>query len=96
MILYLKKGECISVTFGRISFKNSYLFLSSSVDSFVKTLVDNNHKILKDFEKEIFDNVELLNIVNGRIIITEDKYKNDNIKDLKIDFPEEIKKLEKA
>ena len=30
------------------------------------------------------------------MLITEDKYKNDSIKDLKKDYPDEIKKLEEA
>ena len=56
--------EYISVTYGCIRFIVSYRFLSSSLDSLVKTLVDNSHKTLKDFEEEIVDNDELLNIVN--------------------------------
>ena len=56
--------EFISVRFGCIRFRDSYRFLSSSWDSLVKTLVDNSHKILKDFEEEIIDNDEILNIAN--------------------------------
>ena len=56
--------EYISVTYGCIRFSNSYRFLSSSLDSLVKTLVDNSHKTLKDFDKEIVDNDEILNNVN--------------------------------
>ena len=39
--------EYISVTYGCIKFIDSYLFLSSSLDSLVKTLVDNSYKTLK-------------------------------------------------
>ena len=51
------------MTFGYIRFIDSYRFLSSRLDSLVKTLVDNNHKTLKDLQ-EIVDNDEILNIVN--------------------------------
>ena len=68
--------EYISVTYGCIRFIDSYRFLSSSLDSLVKTLVYNSNKTLKDFE--------------------EDKYENDSIKDLKKDYPDEIKILEEA
>ena len=43
--------EYISVTYGCIRFIDSYRFLSNVLDSLVKTLVDNSHKTLKDFEK---------------------------------------------
>ena len=56
--------EYISVTYGSIRFIDSYRFLSSSLDSFVKTLVDKSHKTMKDFEEEIVDNDEILNVVN--------------------------------
>ena len=36
--------EYISVTYGCIRFIDSYRFLSSGLDSLVKTLVDNSHK----------------------------------------------------
>ena len=41
--------EYISVTYGCIRFIDSYRFLSSGLDSLVKTLVDNTHKTLEDF-----------------------------------------------
>ena len=89
--------EFISVTYGCIRFIDSYRFLSSSLDSLVKTLVDNSKKTLKDFEEEIVDNNEILNIVNEiRKLTTEDKYKNDSIKNLKKDYPDKIKELEEA
>ena len=50
----------VSVRYGCIRFTDSYRFFSSSLDSLVKTLVDSSHKTLKDFEKEIVDNVEIL------------------------------------
>ena len=43
--------EYISVTFGCIRFIVSHQFLSSSLDSLVRTLVDNNHKTLKNLKK---------------------------------------------
>ena len=52
---------------------------------------------MKDFEEEIVDNDEILNIVNEiKILIKEDKYKNASIKDLKKDFPDKIVELEET
>ena len=82
--------EYISVTYGCIRFKDSYRFLSSGLDSLVKTLVDNSNKTLKDLKEEIADNDYILNIV------TDIGEYNKTIKDLKKDYPEEIKKLEEA
>ena len=56
--------EYISVTYGCIRFIDSYRFLSSGLDSLVKTLVDNSHKTLKNLKKEIVDSDEILNIVD--------------------------------
>ena len=42
--------EYISVKNSCIRFIDSYRFLSSSLDSLVKSLVDNSIKTLKDFE----------------------------------------------
>ena len=42
--------EYISVTYGCIRFIDSYRFLPSSLDSLVRTLVDNNHKMLKNLK----------------------------------------------
>ena len=82
--------EYISVTYGCIRFIDSYRFLSSGLDSLVKTLVDNSHKTLKNLKKEIVDNDEILNIVNK--VVEDDR----TINDLKKDYPEEIKNLEEA
>ena len=43
--------EYISVTYGCIRFIDSYRFLSSGLDSLVRTLVDNSQKTLKKFKK---------------------------------------------
>ena len=80
--------EYISVTYGCIRFIDSYRFLSSGLDSLVKTLVDISHKTSKNLKEEIVDNDEILNIVNKIV----EEYKT--IKDLKKDYPEEIKNLE--
>ena len=40
--------EYVSVTYGYIRFIDSYRFLSSSLDSLVKMLVDISHKTLKN------------------------------------------------
>ena len=87
--------EHISVTYACIRFIDSYRVLSGSLDSLVKTLVDNGQRILKDLEGEVVDNDETLKTVNElKTLIKEDKYKNDSIKDLKKDYPDKIKTLE--
>ena len=82
--------EYISVTYGCIRFIDSFRFLSSGLDSLVKTLVDNSHNTLKNLKKETVDNDEILNIVNK--IVEDDR----TINDLKKRYPEEIKNLEEA
>ena len=82
--------EYISVTYGCIRFIDSYRFLSSGLDALVKSIVDNSNKKLNDLKKEIFDNDEILDIVNK--IVGDDR----TIKDLKKDYPDEINKLEEA
>ena len=82
--------EYISVTYGCIRFIDSYRFLSTGLDSLVKTLVNNGHKTLKNLKKEIIENDEIMDIVNK--IVEDDR----TIKDMKKDYPEEIKNLEEA
>ena len=78
------------MTYRCIRFRDSYRFLSSSLDSIVKTLVDNSHKTLQNLKKEFVDNDEILNIRNE--ITEEDK----TIKGLKKEYPDKIGKLEEA
>ena len=82
--------EYISVTYGCIRFIDSYRFHASSLDSLVKTLVDNSDKTLEDLKEEIVDNDEILNIVDE--IVEDDK----TLKDIKKDYPDEIRNLEEA
>ena len=93
--------EYISVTYGCIRFVDSYRFLSSGLDSLVKTLVDNSHKTLKNLKKEIVDNDEILNIVNKIEEIYPEEIEtleedDRTIKNLKKYYPEEIENLEEA
>ena len=81
--------EYFSITYSCIRFIDSYRFLSSGLDTLVKTLVDNSHKTLKNLKEEIVDNDKILDIVNK---IVEDKI----TKDLKKDDSNEIKNLEEA
>ena len=78
------------MTFGCIRFIDSYRFLSSSLDSLVKTLVDKSNKRVKDFKEEIVDNDEILNFVNE--IVENDK----TIEDLKKDYLDKIENLEET
>ena len=82
--------EYISVTYGCIRFIDSYRFLSSGLESLVKTLVDNSHKTLKNLKEEIVNIDEISNIINK--IVEDDR----TIDDLKKDYPEESKISEEA
>ena len=82
--------EYISVTYGCIRFIDSHRFLSSGLDSLVKTLVDNSHKTLKNLKEGIVDNNEILDNVDK--IVEDDR----SLEDLRKDYPEEIKNLEEA
>ena len=93
--------EYISVTYGCIRFIDSYRFLSSSLDSLVKTLVDNSDKRLKDFKDEIVDKDEILDIVSKieeyyteEILILEED--DRTINNLKKYYPKEIEIFEEA
>ena len=55
--------EYISVKYGCKKFIDNYRFLSSTLASLVKNLVDNSHKTSKYLKKEIVDNDEISNIV---------------------------------
>ena len=72
--------EYKSVTYGCIRFFDSYRFLSSGLDSLVKTLVDNSSKTLKNLKKEIVGSDERLIIVNK----------------IEENYPEEIENLEET
>ena len=88
------------MTNGCIRFIDSYRFLSSGLDSLVKTLVDNSNKTLKNLKKEIVGSDEILNIVNKIENYPEEienlEEADRTIEDLKKDYPEEIKNLEEA
>ena len=79
----------ISVTYGCIRFIDSYRFQSSSLDSLVKTVVDNSNKTLGNLKRQVVDNNYILNIV------TDIGEYNRTIKDLKKDYPDKIIELEK-
>ena len=63
-ILPKTNGGYMSVTYGCIRFNDSCRFLSSSLVSLGKTLVDISNKTLKNLREEIVDYAEILNIVN--------------------------------
>ena len=90
----------ISVTYGCIRFIDSYRFLSSGLDSLVKTLVDNSNKTLKNLKKEIVGSDEILNIVNKIENYPEEienlEEDDRTIKNLKKYYTEENENLEEA
>ena len=79
--------EYISVTYGCVGFSDGYWFLSSSLDSLVRTIVDDSHKTLESLRKKIVDNDEVTDIVIG---IEEDRTTEDLMKD----YPDKSEKLE--
>ena len=87
--------------YGCIRFIDSYRFLSSGLDSLVKTLVDNSDKTLKKLKKEIVGSNEIMNIVNKLEKSYPEEIENleeddKTIKNLKKNYLEEIKNLEEA
>ena len=82
--------DYISVTYGCIRFIDSYRFQSNSLDSLVRTVIDNSKKTLGDLKKEIFNKDFILNIVTDI-----GEYKR-TIKDLKKDYSDKINELEEA
>ena len=78
----------ISVTHGCFRFTDTYRFLSSSLDSCVKTLVDKSDKILKYLKEEIDD----IDESSVKVIVEEVK----TIEDLNKEYPENIEKLEEV
>ena len=82
----------ISIKFGCIRFIDSYRVLSGSLDSLVKTLVDNSHKTLKNFKEEIVDNDEILYIS----IDKEEEEEGRTIEDLTKFYPDKINELEET
>ena len=89
--------EFISVRYGCNRFIEIYRFLSSSLGSLVEALTGYSRKTLKDFKREIVDIDEIINIVNEKkILIEENRYKKDSIKDSKNDFPDTIENIEET
>ena len=78
------------MTHGCVRFLDSYSFLSSSLDSLVKTIIYFSHETLKNLKEEIVDNDEISKNVND---IKEEVKTN---KDLKKDYPDKIENLEEA
>ena len=76
------------MTYGCIRLIDCYRFLSTSLDSLHKRLVDNSHKTLKNLKEEIVDNDEISNIVNKI------GGENKTIINLRKIYPEEVIKLE--
>ena len=58
------KEQYKSVTYGCIRFIDICRFLSRSLGSLGKTLVDNSHKTIRNIKEEFVDNEEILDIVN--------------------------------
>ena len=76
-----------------LDFIESFRFLSSSLDSSVKLLADNNHESLKNLKKEIVSEDNILNFGNEiETLVSEDRI----FEDIKNDFPDAIEKLEQA
>ena len=75
--------EYISVTFGFVQPFNKLRFLSSSLDSLVKTLVEQNHIAFQNFRRKIVGEDSILNFVNEiEKLISKDRYKNESIESI--------------
>ena len=81
------------VSYGCKRFFDSYSFLSSSLDSLVKSLVDNSHKILKNLEKEILGDDVIIKMINEVETLNKS---HRTIVDVNEDFPVEFEKIEQA
>ena len=86
----------ISVKYGCIKFIDTYRFLSSSLNKLVKTLVDNSHKTLKNFKKEVIGDDKILNIINELENMIDKTKRNQSISTLKKKYPDKINELEEA
>ena len=84
----------VSVRYRCIKFIDTYRFLSSSLDKLVQTLVDNNHKTLKNLKKEFIGDDRILNINNELENMIGKTKKNKSISDLKKKYPDKINELE--
>ena len=52
---------------------------------------------MKKLKEEIFDDDEIIKTVNEiKVLTKEDKYRNDSIKDLRKDYPDETKKKRRS
>ena len=72
---------------------DSYPFLSSKLDSLVKTHVDNNQKTLKNFKKEsVGKDIIIKSVKEIETLISEDK----NIEDKKKDLAKEIEQIRRS
>ena len=83
----------LSVTSGCIRFIDSFRFLSGSLNSLVKTFVENNHKTLNILKKEFVGDNNILNFgCEIETLLRKGRYNNESIEDLKKDFPDENQK----
>ena len=86
----------ISLEYGCIKLKDTYRFLSSSLDKIVQTLVDNSHKTLKNLKKEVVGDDKILNIVSELENFIDKTKRNQSISTLKKKYPDKINELEEA
>ena len=105
-IIHKSNEENISATNAFFRFLDSCRYLTSSLDSLVKTLVEGNHKsltILKKNDGDYFSDgtkpsrtSDILRIIDEiEALISRNRYGNDPLEYLKKDSLEEIEKLEK-
>ena len=88
--------EYISVTYGCFRCIDGYRFLSSSLDSLVKTPVDHDLKKLKKLKKGIVCDNKILNNVNEFEKLLNKGENNKTIEKLKKKYPDKKDKLEES
>ena len=75
---------------------DTYRILSSSLDKFVQTLVDNSHKTRKNLKKEVIEDDKTLININELENMIDKTERNQSISVLKKKYPDKVNELEEA
>ena len=96
-IIPKKNSKNLSITNGRLKFFDRNGLVSRSLDSPVKTFVNNKHKMLKNLREEANGDDGILKTDKEKeTLFSEDRYNIESLGDSKKDFPDENEKLKEA